>query len=107
MPQRKQTGPREPREESSKPMRIIRNEKQVKWVKGAQRKELVNGVDVKANKPSKIKDMVIGLGKLKRCSKSPWECKNGMGPRMPKGMKRVEDTQKNDRGQGSPRWHED
>ena len=30
MPQRKQTGPRKPRKESSKPMGIIRNGKQAK-----------------------------------------------------------------------------
>ena len=66
-PQRKQTGPKEPKEGSSKSMRIIRNEKQAKWVGGAQRKELVNGVDVKANKPPKVKDMVIGPKKPKRC----------------------------------------
>jgi len=58
MPQRKQTGPREPKEGSSKPMGIIRNGKQVKWVGGAQRKQLVNGVGAKANKPLKVKDMV-------------------------------------------------
>ena len=33
-PQRKQTGPKEPKEGSSKPMRIIRNGKQAKWVGG-------------------------------------------------------------------------
>ena len=43
-----------------------------KWAKGAQRKKLVNGVGKKANKP-KSKDVVIGLGKLERFSKSPWE----------------------------------
>ena len=58
MLQRKQTGLRELREGSSKPMGIIRNGKQVKWVGGAQRKELVNGVGAKANKPLKLKDMV-------------------------------------------------
>ena len=67
MPQRKQTSPKEPKEGSNKSMRIIRNEKQAKWVEGAQRKELVNGVDVKANKPPKVKDMVIGPKKPKRC----------------------------------------
>ena len=67
MPQRKQTSAKEPKEGSSKSMRIIRNEKQAKWVEGAQRKELVNVVDVKANKPPKVKDMVIGPKKPKRC----------------------------------------
>ena len=72
MLQRKQTGLREPREGSSKFMRIRRNEKQAKWVGGAQRKELVNGVDVKVNKPLKVKDMVVtGSRKVKRYSKSP------------------------------------
>ena len=65
-------------------MRIIRNEKQEKWVGGAQKKELVNGVDVKTNKPPKVKDIVIGPEKPKKCSKSPWECKNGMGQGCPK-----------------------
>ena len=46
MSQRTQTGPMEPREGSSKPMRIIK-----KWKQRAQRKELVNGVGAKANKP--------------------------------------------------------
>ena len=84
MPQRKQTGPREPREGSSKLVGIIRNGKQSKWVEGAQRKELVNRVGAKANKPPKVKDMVIELGKPKRCSKGPWECKNGMSQGCPK-----------------------
>ena len=82
--QRKQTSPRELREGSSKSMGIIRNGKQAKWVGGAQRKELVNGVGAKANKLPKVKDMVIGSGKPKRCSKNPWECKNGMGQGCPK-----------------------
>ena len=71
MTQRKQTGSREPREGNSKSMGIIRNGKQAKWVGGAPRKELVNGVGAKANKLPKVKDMVIGLGKPKRCSKDP------------------------------------
>ena len=50
-----------------------------KWAEGAQKKELVNGVGTKANKPSKVKDMVIGPGKPKRRSKSLRECKNGLG----------------------------
>ena len=79
MPQRKQTSPKEPKEGSNKSMRIIRNEKQAKWVEGAQRKELVNEIGAKANKPPKVTDMVIRPGKPKRCSKNPWECKNGMG----------------------------
>ena len=48
-------------------------ESKQKWAEEAQRKELVNG-------------MVIGPGKPKRFSKSPWECSNGM-EWMPKGMK--------------------
>ena len=65
-------------------MGIIRNGKQAKWVKEAQRKELVNRVGAKANKPPKVTDMVIRPGKPKRCSKNPWECKNGMGQGCPK-----------------------
>ena len=83
-PKRKQMGPRKLKEGSSKLMEIIRNGKQVKWVKGAQRKEFVNGVGTKANKTPKVKDMVIGSGKPKRCSKSPRECKNGIGQGCPK-----------------------
>ena len=104
MPQRKQIGPRETREGSSKPKGIIRNGKQVKWVGGAQRKELVNGAGAKANKAPKVKDMVIRLGKPKICSKRPWECKNG----RVKDAQRNEASQgrlKNDIGQGSPRWY--
>ena len=41
-----QTGPMEPREGSSKPIGIIK-----KWKQRSQRKELVNGVGAKANKP--------------------------------------------------------
>ena len=84
MLQRKQTGLRELREGSSKPMGIIRNGKQAKWVEGAQRKELVTEVGAKANKPPKVKDMVIGPKKPKRSRKSLWKCKNGMGQRCPK-----------------------
>ena len=52
-------------------MGIIRNGKQAKWVGGAQRKELVNGIGAKANKPPKVNDMVIRSRKPKRCSKGP------------------------------------
>ena len=31
-------------------MRIMRNGKKAKWVEGAQRKELANGIGLKANK---------------------------------------------------------
>ena len=55
MSQRNQTGPRELREGSSKPMGIIRNGKQANWIEGAQRKELVNGIGAKANKSPKSK----------------------------------------------------
>ena len=50
-------------------------ESKTKWIGGAQRKELVN---------EKVKDMVIGTEKTKKCSKNPWECKNGMGQGYPK-----------------------
>ena len=49
-------------------------ERKQKGAEGAQRKELVNEIGLKANKP-KGKDVVIGPGKPKGFSKSPWECK--------------------------------
>ena len=91
MPQRKQIGPRETREGSSKPKGIIRNGKQVKWVGGAQRKELVNGVGAKANKPPKVKDMVIRPRKPKYVAKAHGNVRIE-GSRMPKGMKRAKDA---------------
>jgi len=39
----------------------------------------------------------LGRESLKDLAKSPW---------MPKGMKRAKDAQKNEMGQGSPRWYE-
>ena len=47
-------------------------ERKQKWGGEAQRKELVNGVSSKANKP-KGKDVVIGTRKPKGFSKSPGE----------------------------------
>ena len=38
----------------------------------------------KGQQTPKVKDMVIGLEKPKACSKSPRECKNGMGQGCPK-----------------------
>ena len=65
-------------------MRIIRNGKQANRVGRAQRKELVNGVGAKANKPLKVKDMVIRLGNV-RIEWAKDAQKNDMGQRCPKG----------------------
>ena len=50
--------------------KVINGMRKSKWTKGAQRKELVNGVGSKASKP-KGKVVVIGLGKPKGFSKNP------------------------------------
>ena len=56
-------------------MRIVRNGKKVKMGRESPKeKKLVNGVGSKANKP-KGKDAIIGPGKPKGFSKSPWEGK--------------------------------
>ena len=40
----------------------------------------------------RMKYKVIGLGKPKRVSKSPWESRIGKGPRKPKESKRAKDA---------------
>ena len=76
-------GPRELRE-SSKPIGIIRNRKQAKMGRKSPKKGISKWGWCKGQQTPKVKDIVIGLGKLKRFSKNPWKCKNGMGQGCPK-----------------------
>ena len=77
-------GPREPREGSSKPIRIIRSRTQAKMGQRSPKKGISKWGWCKSQQTQKVTDMVIGPEKPERFSKSPWECKNGMGQRCPK-----------------------
>ena len=70
-PQRKQAGPREPKERSSKPMGIIRSGKQAKMGWRSPKKGISKWGRYKSQQTPKVKNMVIGPGKPKRHSKSP------------------------------------
>ena len=84
MSQRKQTGTGEPKEGSSKLMRIIRSRKQAKMGRRSPKKEINKAGWCKGQQTPKVNDMIIGSGKLERFSKSPWKCKNGMGQGSPR-----------------------
>ena len=49
-----------------------------------------------------MKDKVIGPGKPKRISKSPWECKIRNRPRMPKERNGPRMPKEKEMGQGCP-----
>ena len=65
-------------------MRIIRKGKQAKMDWRSPKKGISKWGWYKVQQTPKVKDMTIGSGKPKRCSKSPWECKNGMSQGCPK-----------------------
>ena len=63
MPQRKQTGLREPREGSNKPMGIIRNEMQAKVGQRRPKKGISKWGWCKGQQTPKVKDMILGSRK--------------------------------------------
>ena len=65
-------------------MGIIRNGKQAKIGWRSPKKGISKWGRCKGQQTSKVKDMIIGLGKPKNFSKSPWEFKNGMNQGCPK-----------------------
>ena len=67
-------------------MRIMRNRKKAKRAGGAQRKELVNGIGSKANKP-----------KGKGCANQGRETQ-----RIQQNLTRMKEVEKNGMGQGCP-----
>ena len=64
-------GPREPKEESCKPMRTIRNGKQAKMGRRSPKKGINKWGWCKGQQTSKVKDMIIGPGKPERFIKIP------------------------------------
>ena len=83
MPQRKQTGSREPREGSSKPMGIIKNGKQTKIGQMGPKKGISKWSLCKRQQAPEVKNMVIGLRKSEGFNKNPWECRIGMSRGCP------------------------
>ena len=65
-------GTREPKEESNKPMRIIRNGKQVKMSWRSPKKGISKWGWCKGQQTPKVKNMVIGQGKPKEMNYCKW-----------------------------------